>query len=1703
MDGTGLNLVRHPFWNINSPKDVNADGRVTAFDAIRIINELNTRGAHTLSSGGVAPGGSGGEAGQGPSAQGFLDVNNDNYLSAMDALQVINQLNSAGEGQPMIKLTAQIVASGTNTDLTTITKGGFYEVRLLTEDLGVLSYMGLTRATQDGSGNTLLGVQTSFFDLDYDTTKTDFQVNEVQNLAIGGTVNEDGTGKFKITVNDGGTLKTTADITLSDIRVVTAKNIQVALNTLLGANTVEVTNPSGLNYRIRFLNRLSDRDMPEVTAAATANLAGTTFTTTEVIKGLPSNSVAVADALKIRTFLSNTGTVLNSNPPFFQDQRSGARVAGLGIDNLGGTQFFSPYPGTGPVEIARLRMNANDAGLVNFNIDLLNVPQGLETGVVGFGIPVTTDLITVTNDSITITEPLSAGDDTAVTTEGSTTPIDIVVTTNDVNNAPTPNTTKTVQSVILSSSTGVATAGTAVKLNASTIRYTPPGGDFNGPDIFRYTVTDQNGNSDTATVTVTINPVNDAPVVTGPASQSYNEDVTRVFSTANGNSISVADVDAGTGTLTMTLNVGAGNGTLTLAQLTGLTGTTGNGTSTITTTGTLADLNAALDGLSYVPTANLNGPVTLAVTVNDNGNTGGAAQQGTKNIAITLNAVNDAPVVNLAGYTIVPIVVEGDPLVLNAANSTLIAVNDIDAGANPVLVTLHVSTGNTLHVNTTAGVTIGTNDTNNVTLTGTIANINTALNGITYTAAIGFGPASETLQITVNDQGNTGSGGSLSDSKNVTISVDPATRPRARTDSLTVNEDSSAGAANTVDVLVNDLVNLPGPPTVKARLLSFSATSANGGTITLDNGGTPGVDTDDKLIYVPAPNFFGNDSFTYVMNDTDGSGADSTGTVNVVVREQNDAPDAVDDALSSIAEDSGDRTILASTLLANDTKGPNESAQTLAIISVGSPVGGTVALVSGNVVFSPTLNYNGPASFTYTITDNGTTNGANDFKTDTATVTFTITEVNDTPVVSPNPITLSAINEDSGNRTIPFATLLAGSTPGGGADENTQTLTVTNPVSGTGGTVSIVGTDVIFTPQANFNGNASFTFSVTDNGTTNGAPAPASRLVTVNFTVNPVNDAPVAVDDTATTGEGQAMNVAVLANDSDVDASSTFIAVPGLISPGTTISIVTPPPANEGTAVVQGNQIQFTPASGFFGTSSFTYQLNDNSAVAPTNLTSNIATVQVTVVERNDPPVANPDPNIIADEDTTLAIDVLGNDTDPDTAKANWSFTLVTPPAHGTAVFNTSTRQVDYTPANNYNGPDSFVYKVNDQSPINPQNLDSNTALVSITVREVNDAPTANDDPASGDFIVIKDRDRTFTSAQLLANDSTGPANESSQTLTITSVTPGSANGSVSLVAGVVTYTPIPGFTGSDTFTYTITDNGTTAGAADPKTSTATVHISVVSFIPTDVNGFVFRDVNGNGTYQLGVDLPLSGVKVTLSGTSEITGAITPIQVSTDADGYYQFLDVEPGSYLLAESQPLALADGPETLGVAASFAANDQINLLLPLLGVVGETSTNNFAEGGIDASKLTNSSGLASELLASSTNTGMVLATTLTGNGFWAWALNGWAGCDSLTVTLDADKTAATLVATHNGTSYTTRIFQNPNDSRNANRLNSDPVAKLARFRILGWDSSNNYIIRLDGTAEHFYGTGSPLAFQAPPMSGGEYIEGVEAVMAEGSWA
>src|SRR5581483_5572204 len=166
---------------------------------------------------------------------------------------------------------------------------------------------------------------------------------------------------------------------------------------------------------------------------------------------------------------------------------------------------------------------------------------------------------------------------------------------------------------------------------------------------------------------------NDAPVITRPATASASEDTTFTFN--GGNVISLADVDAASGSETLTL--GVSHGVLNLASLSGLSGVSGNGTGSVTASGNLTDLNNALNGLTYLPDLDYNGSDTLSIGINDNGNTGtGGPASDSKSTAITVGAVNDAPVNSVPGTQTFD---EDTTLTFSAGNSNAITVSDVDA----------------------------------------------------------------------------------------------------------------------------------------------------------------------------------------------------------------------------------------------------------------------------------------------------------------------------------------------------------------------------------------------------------------------------------------------------------------------------------------------------------------------------------------------------------------------------------------------------------------------------------------------------------------------------------------------------------------------------------------------------------------------------------------------------------------------------------------------------------------------------------------------------------------------------------------------------------------------------------------------------------------------------------------------------------------
>jgi hypothetical protein len=319
----------------------------------------------------------------------------------------------------------------------------------------------------------------------------------------------------------------------------------------------------------------------------------------------------------------------------------------------------------------------------------------------------------------------------------------------------------------------------------------------------------------------------------------------------------------------------------------------------------------------------------------------------------------------------------------------------------------------------------------------------------------------------------------------------------------------------------------------------------------------------------------------------DPSKAGASDPTSFTVGDVNDPPDAVDDTLTSVAENSGMRTIAISSLLANDTDGPpNESGQTFALTSVSNPVGGTVSSDATNVYFTPVADFNGTASFQYTVTDNGTTNGVADPKSDTATVSFSITEGNGAPTAVND--ALGNMEEDAPQRTIPFS-VLTNNDSKGAANESSQTLIVKTVSNAVGLTVSIVGGTVRFQPLPDYNGPASFKYTTEDDGTTNGLPDPkTSGQALVHFNITEVNDAPTAVNDTLANAEYSRQRTISFA---DLTGNDTKGPVN---ESGQTLIVKTVTNAVGGTVSIVSGDVLFALTANYFGPASFQYTVEDN-----------------------------------------------------------------------------------------------------------------------------------------------------------------------------------------------------------------------------------------------------------------------------------------------------------------------------------------------------------------------------------------------------------------------------------------------------------------------------------------------------------------------------
>jgi len=1713
------------FYNYVRPIDVNNDGNASTVDLLILVNSITATGPRSLAA--IAPASVAGEGDtQSASSQKFyIDPNNDQMLNSLDLLTVINEMSGEGEDPPILANFKFVpVALGTNTPITSIPEGGHYELRVLVQDTGVQDFNGEHRNPLQPNGNDLMGLFSAFVDMTWDRAQTDLQVNETQTFVINGSPSA--TTRFTLTFTDiDNTTQTTGQITfVPGNGAQTAVNIRNALvalskigNSAVGAlpnvDVVAASSPANRAFTVRFINDKANKNFQNLSGNLTVPGGATTITidTSKTIEGDPNSLVSFQEMFRPRPVLDSNFEVINDDPntdllyytlfvnpqnlPFALPQPNGATRTGG--DNAPALVLGGPRPGTREVELFRLRMTAKDklgTGPVTFNGAYPDVSSGLAVSLLGFNTAIPANTVNYVSGTLNIIEPVSAIDDAASLDEGtnggSNNNVLISVLANDVDNTGPAN-------LVLSSFTQPAAGTGTVTQVGSQLRYTVPNADFNGVVTFQYTIRDgvNAALTDVGTVTVTVNATNDAPVNSVPGAQTVAEDAPAGLVFGGGNAISISDVDAGAASVSIRLQ--STNGTLSLPALPPTLTITGDGTNDLTIQGSIANINPALSGLKYTPNQHYNGPAQITVTTNDNGNTGKSTQQGNNGvppdpltdidvIAINVTATNDAPVNSVPGAQSVDEMVF---LTFNTANGNLISVSDIDAGAtgstNPNLtVTLSTTQGGVLHATTGGGAAIGGQDSTNLTISGTVVQVNAALNGMTYRNA---SPATDILTVFTSDNGNTGAGGAKTDSDPITIEVLPTTRPRAITDIFppigqTIFEPSGVLL---LDVLANDLSH-----TGETKfLVSVDQPSGTG------NGTTAPVG--DLVQYTPPDaDFFGTVTFTYTMNETDVVGGPSDGpstaTVTLTITNTNDNPIAAADPYST---NEGQTLVVsnpAAGVLNNDSDPDNrpgrppEDTLTAELIA-GSAVGGTVNLsANGTFTFVPTPDFNGAASFSYRVLDGkgGTSSPA--------LVSITVAPVDDAPVANPDSFNATEdvvlnvpapgvlVNDTDADNLIP--------PPNAGL---TALLTAQPPAGQ--GTVALASDGSFVwtpTPGANFNGQTTFRYRAVD-------PTPLqSPETTVTIQVAAVNDTPVAGDREFTVEEGavltrnaaQGLRTAV----TDVDEPGGFTGVinklsdpaQGVLQLNTDGSFTYTPPA------VVVNPFDVT----------FTYSATDNGLA-----TSNTATVTIHVTPFNDPPVAVADGPYTATEDQTLtvsaALGVIPNDSDEETPDSGLTAILVTnvPAAAGSVALNAD-GSFTYSPpaAGNFftlpGSPISFTYKVNDGGK------DSNVVSVTINVNEINDDPVANDDLA--DPIIKGFANQLLPSA--LTNDNAGvdaganPGDVLSIILvggSATQTTTG-AGATVRRVGNDLFYDASPSFTGQDSFQYTISDG---RGG----TATATYVVNVVDFIPKDISGTVLVDGK-----------PLAGVEIHLNGTGVLgIPVFAQLVTFTDELGHYSFDDLRPGNYTVTEITPRFLKDGSEPASHPSPLVTsigNDQftLNWDTPLSISTGAVTGLDFNELRIDVTQLDDSSGFIQEILASSGPSGMLLAVGPGNTVYWSYCLPGWNTLATVQLEFGAGGSIPSLLLTIGG--VTKRIYQDPHHNTGSGSPSSPPAGSLARFRILGSTNSGEYIIRLDGTLSSFgfastAGSASapPEGEEAPQMSDGEFRDAADHVFAEKAWA
>ncbi|AOW21144.1 Ig-like domain-containing protein [Urechidicola croceus] len=420
-----------------------------------------------------------------------------------------------------------------------------------------------------------------------------------------------------------------------------------------------------------------------------------------------------------------------------------------------------------------------------------------------------------------------------------------------------------------------------------------------------------------------------------------------------------------------------------------------------------------------------------------------------------------------------------------------------------------------------------------------------------------------------------------------------------------------------------------------------------------------------------------------------------------------------------------------------------------------------------------------------------------------------------------------------------------------------------SPITITGVGDLTIDTDgsIVFIPVLDYNGSVpEITYTLNDGEDID--------IATVNITVDPVNDAPIASDDTATVSQDTDLVIPIagflIDNTTDADGDTLILS---LSSP------------SNGLVSSDGTNITFTPNSGYVGTASFTYIVNDGT------IDSNIATVTIDVTITNDPPVISGAPlTLSAFEDGSSVTGTLSF-SDPDAGNTHTYSVSSMGVGEGSVSVNAS-GVYEYNPEADFQSLGQGIStNVTFDITVTDNVGASDTETVTVTVTGVNDAPNAVDDT-------------TLTSVNtpidLSTVDIVTPNDidiDTGDTLTISAVS-NPINGTVNLSGGIVTFTPDTDFSGTATFDYTISDGNLT------DTATVSINVSLTYCEPTGTNS--------NGSHYI--------TNVTLTDTSVPVDLINYSSVPADNGGY---IDNSP-------FVPVPNVDKYGTFTLDVSFAGND-----------------------------------------------------------------------------------------------------------------------------------------------------------------------------------